>query len=153
MINKNMNTQNESKILNYLKDFKGKRGLYIIRPKNEQVLIDICKKMNYKHISDIAYIGKAENTQSSDLCNRGKQEMGWSNFEGATYVRKMGSYLGFDVKDKSNKELRDKTKAFICDNFTIECIEIDPDISLLVEETKFIKAFKPCLNVKKQNIY
>jgi hypothetical protein len=46
-------------ILNYLKDFKGKQGLYIIRPKSQEILKLICQKLNYEYTSDIAYIGKA----------------------------------------------------------------------------------------------
>ena len=146
-----MKTQNETEVLNYLKGFKGQGGLYIIRPKYEQVLIDICEKLNYNYTSDIAYIGKADKTAKSDLFNRAKQEMGWSNFEGATFVRKIGLYLGFDVKDKTNKELRDKTKAFICDNFTVECVLFNNYLTFLNEETNFIAVHKPCLNVKKQS--
>jgi len=146
-----MKTQNETEVLNYLKGFKGKSGLYIIIPKQEQVLIDICEKLNYNYTSNIAYIGKADKTPKSDLFNRAKQEMGWQNFDGATFVRKMGLYLGFDIKDKTNKELRDKTKAFICNNFTVECIEINQNLTLLNEETKFITEHRPCLNVKKQS--
>lgn len=144
-------TQNETEVVNYLKGFKGQRGLYIIKPKNEQVLIDICEKLNYNYTSDIAYIGKAEKTAKSDLFNRAKQEMGWSNFEGATFVRKMGIYLCFDIKDKKNKELANRTKTFICSNFTIECIVISDNISLLEVESIFIHERKPCLNVKKNN--
>jgi hypothetical protein len=145
-----MNPQNEKEVLDYLKGFKTKRGLYIIRPKDKQLLIDICKKLNFNHTGNIAYIGKAEKTKTSDLYSRAKQEMGWMNFEGATFVRKMGLYLDFDIKNKTNKELRDKTKAFICNNFTVECIEIDQNLTLLNEETKNIAEHKPCLNVKKQ---
>lgn len=145
-----MSSQNEIEVLNYIKGFRGKSGLYIIKPKHEQVLIDICEKLNYNYTSNIAYIGKADKTATSDLFNRAKQEMGWSNFEGATFVRKMGLYLGFDIKDKTNEELRVKTKAFICNNFTVECIEINQNLTLLIEETKFIAEHKPCLNVKKQ---
>ena len=137
-------------ILNYLKDFKGKQGLYIIRPKSQEILKLICQKLNYQYTSDIAYIGKAEITKTSHLANRAKQEMGWSNFEGATYVRKMGRYLDFDIKDKKNKELREQTKMFICTYFTIECIVLEDGVDIQQKETEYIKRFKPCLNDKKK---
>ena len=97
-------------ILNYIKKFKGKQGLYIIRPKSQEILKLICQKLNYEYTSDIAYIGKAELTKTSHLALRAKQEMGWSNFEGATFVRKMGCYLDFDIKDKKIKNLKNKLK-------------------------------------------
>lgn len=137
-------------ILNYLKDFKGKQGLYIIRPKSQEILKLICQKLNYEYISDIAYIGKAEITKTSHLANRAKQEMGWSNFKGATYVRKMGYYLGFDIKDYKNKELKEQTKMFICSYFTIECVVFEQDVDIQQIETEYIQRFKPCLNDKKK---
>jgi hypothetical protein len=88
-------------------------------------------------------------TKSSDLYNRAKQEMGWSNFEGATFVRKMGRYLDFDIKDKTNKDFQEKTRAFICTNFTIECIAFDEGINVQTKESEYIQEFKPCLNDKK----
>jgi hypothetical protein len=60
--------------------------------------------------------------KKSDLYKRSKQEMGWSNFEGATFVKKIGRYLDFDIKDKTNKKLQEATKQFICSHFTIECV-------------------------------
>jgi hypothetical protein len=137
-------------ILNYLKDFKGKQGLYIIRPKSQEILKLICQKLNYQYTSDIAYIGKAEVTKTSHLANRAKQEMGWSNFEGATYVRKMGRYLDFDIKDKKNKDLREQTKMFICTYFTIECVAFEAGVDIQQKETEYIQRFKPCLNDKKK---
>ena len=135
-----------------LLNFKGKQGLYVIRPKMQSVLEEICKKLGYEYKSEVAYVGKAANTNSSDLFTRGKQEMGWSNFEGATFVRKIGLFLDFDIKDKRNKLLKDKTKQFICSNFTIECIEFSLDSNLLEKETEYIKKIKPCLNDKKNSI-
>ena len=38
--------------------------------------------------------------------------MGWSNFEGATFVRKIGRYLDFDIKDKTNSDLKEQTKGY-----------------------------------------
>ena len=135
-------------IENYLLKFKSTQGLYFIKPLNSEVLKDICSVLNYSYTSDIAYIGKASLTKTSDLRNRAKQEMGWSNFEGATFVRKIGLYLGFDVKDKKNKLLREKTKEFICSNFSIECKVVETD-NLQAIETEYIQKLKPCLNVKK----
>ena len=137
-------------IINYLKDFKGKQGLYIIRPKSQELLRLICQKLNYEYTSDIAYIGKAELTKKSHLAVRAKQEMGWSNFEGATYVRKMGRYLDYDIKDKRNKELKEQTKMFICSNFTIECVAFEDGVDIQQKETEYIKHYKPCLNDKKK---
>jgi hypothetical protein len=85
------------------------------------------------------------------LANRAKQEMGWSNFEGATFVRKMGRYLDFDIIDKKNKTLKEQTKAFICSNFTIECVAFDEGINVQVKETEYLQEFKPCLNDKKKS--
>jgi hypothetical protein len=140
-----------NQILDELLKFKGKHGLYIIRPKDKSVLENICKKMNYDFKSEIAYIGKGAKTENSDLRKRSKQEMGWSNFEGATFVKKIGKYLDFDIKDKTNKLLQEETKKFICSNFTIECIEFGYDIDLLVKENEFITKFQPCLNDKKNS--
>jgi hypothetical protein len=137
-------------VLNYLKDFNRKQGLYIIRPKSQELLVLICKKLNYEYTSEIAYIGKAELTKTSHLSRRAKQEMGWSNFEGATYVRKMGRYLDYDIKDKRNKELKEQTKMFICSNFTIECIAFEDGVDIQQKETEYIKFYKPCLNDKKK---
>jgi hypothetical protein len=137
-------------IINYLKDFKGKQGLYIIRPKSQELLRLICQKLNYEYTSEIAYIGKAELTKKSHLAVRAKQEMGWSNFEGATYVRKMGRYLDYDIKDKRNKELKEQTKMFICSNFTIECVAFEDGVDIQQKETEYIKHYKPCLNDKKK---
>jgi hypothetical protein len=135
-----------------LLSFKGKQGLYVIRPKTQSVLKEICKKLGYEYKSEVAYVGKAAKTNTSDLFTRGKQEMGWSNFEGATFVRKIGLFLDFDIKDKRNKLLKDKTKQFICSNFTIECIEFSLDSNLLEKETEYINKIKPCLNDKKNSL-
>ncbi len=136
-------------VIDYLKAFKGKQGLYIIRPKSQELMVSLCKKLNYNYSSEIAYIGKAELTKSSHLANRAKQEMGWSNFEGATFVRKIGRYLDLDIKDKTNKDLKEQTKAFICSNFTIECVAFEDGINVQLKETEYIQEFKPCLNDKK----
>ena len=138
-------------VIDYLKAYKGKQGLYIIRPKNQELMVSLCKKLNYNYSSEIAYIGKAAVTEKSDLFIRAKQEMGWSNFEGATFVRKMGRYLDFDIKDKTNKNLQEQTKAFICSNFTIECVAFEDGINVQLKETEYIQEFKPCLNDKKKS--
>jgi len=134
-------------IEDYLSNFKNKQGLYIIKPKSTHVLKDICIKLGYEYKSEIAYIGKAELTKSSDLRIRSRQEMGWSNFEGATFVRKIGLFLGFDTKDKKNKVLNELTHLFILENFTINCVVLDSDVQNI--ETEYIKNYNPCLNDKK----
>ncbi|WP_157491748.1 GIY-YIG nuclease family protein [Maribacter thermophilus] len=131
-----------------MSNFKNKQGIYLIKPLNIEVLKDICSVLDYRYSSNIAYIGKANLTKTSDLRKRARQEMGWSNFEGATFVRKIGLYLGFDVKDKKNKILREKTKEFICSNFSIECKVFETD-NLQEIETDYIQKMKPCLNVRK----
>lgn len=140
------------KIISYLKQFKGNQGIYIIRPNDKELLKNICDKLSFTYSSDIAYIGKAGITKSSDLYKRAKQEMGWSNFDGATFVRKMGIYLDFNIKDKRNKALRKETKLFICKNFYIECISCNEKFDVLEIETEFIKQNKPCLNVLKNSV-
>lgn len=131
----------------YLSNFKNKQGLYIIKPKSTQLLKEICLKLDYEFKSEIAYIGKAELTKSSDLRTRSRQEMGWSNFEGATFVRKIGLFLGLDIKDKKNKVLNELTHLFILENFTINCIVLESDVQKI--ETEYIHNLKPCLNDKK----
>lgn len=144
--------ENYDEILEQLSKYRHKHGLYIIRPNDIQVLKDICLHLNYDFKSEVAYIGKGAKTKSSDLGTRGKQEMGWSNFEGATFVKKIGLYLGFDVKNKTNKILQENTREFICSNFTIEFIEFNFDTNLIEKETEYIELFMPCLNVKKNHI-
>ena len=134
----------------YLLEFSGKQGLYVIRPKSIALLKLMCEKLLYTYSSEIAYIGKAEITKSSDLGKRAQQEMGWSNFEGATFVRKLGLYLDYDIKDKTNKRLREQTRNFICENFLIQCIECEDNIDVQKLETEYIKIYKPCLNKKKK---
>jgi hypothetical protein len=136
-------------ITEYLSQFKNQQGIYIIRPKNLKILQEICTKLNFDFKSEIAYIGKAEKTKTSDLSKRAKQEMGWSNFEGATFVRKMGKFLDFDIKDKRNKILKEQTRDFICNNFIIECLAFDQGENIQQLETEYIYKYKPCLNVKK----
>lgn len=145
------NEQIHKKIYQDLVQFRGKHGLYIIRPKTKEVLRAICTKLGYECKSNIAYIGKGAKTKTSDLFGRSKQEMGWSNFEGATFVKKIGHFLDFDTKDKTNKELKEKTKQFICSNFTIECVDFCYDTDLLEKETEYINNFKPCLNIRKND--
>ena len=138
-------------VIDYLKAFKGKQGLYIIRPKNQELMVSLCKKLNYNYSSEIAYIGLATITKDTNLFKRAKQEMGWSNFAGATFVRKMGRYLDFDIKDKTNIDLKEQTKAFICSNFTIECVAFEDGINVQLKETEYIQEYKPCLNDKKKS--
>ncbi len=139
---------NEMDVDSYLKDFKGKQGLYIITPIDKKVLKDICNKLGYTYTSDIAYIGKAELGKSTDLKFRAGQEMGKSNFEGATFVNKIGRYLDYDIKDKKNKDLQEKTRKFIHNNFNIKCIPLEDNIQQT--ETQYIQKYKPCLNNKKK---
>ena len=54
----------------YLLEFSGKQGLYVIRPKSIALLKLMCEKLLYTYSSEIAYIGKAEITKSSDLGKR-----------------------------------------------------------------------------------
>jgi hypothetical protein len=54
--NDNKNLYDE--ILRELICFSGKHGLYIIRPKTQEVLKTICQKLGFEYKSDIAYIGK-----------------------------------------------------------------------------------------------
>jgi hypothetical protein len=136
-------------ILKELKKYRNKQGLYVIKPVSESLLSDICRKLDYEKKSDIAYVGKASLTKNSSLYHRSKQEMGWSNFDGATFVRKIGIYLGFDVKDKRNKLLKERTRWFICQNFKIELQEVAFGKNLLQEETNLIRKLNPCMNVKK----
>lgn len=135
-------------VLEYIKNFKKQRGLYIIKPKDAELLKIICNKLNYKYQSNVAYVGKAELTKNSDLYKRSKQEMGWANFDSATFVRKIGTYLGYDIKDKKNKIIKNLTKEFICNNFTIECISLNLSENILEKEKEFIKKYKPCMNIK-----
>lgn len=130
--------------IEYLSQFNKQKGIYIIRPKNVEILKSICSTLGYPFRSEIAYVGKAKN-----LKTRGKQEMGWQNFDGATFVRKIGTYLGFDIKDKYNKALKEETKNYINQNFTIECIPLKEEDNLLLAETKYISIYQPCMNVKK----
>lgn len=142
-------TKNKQDFIDYLSKYRDENGIYIIRAKNKNLLSDICQKLNFEMTSDIAYAGKAKKTKSSDLFYRSKQEKGWSNFEGATFIRRIDMYLDFDIKDKTNKELQEKTREFICDNFTIECKICSEDLNLLEIKYQEICNLKPYLNVKK----
>jgi hypothetical protein len=75
--------------------------------------------------------------------------MGWSNFEGATFVRKIGKFLDFDIKDKKNKDLQEQTRAFICNNFTIECIEFSENIQDIETIDLYLTLMKMNLKRKK----
>lgn len=99
--------------------------MYIIKARSEETLKKICDELQYCYRSNIAYIGKAAITKSSNLYIRSKQEMGWSNPEGATFVNKIWRYRGFDLKDKNNEQLKLDAKKFICKNFDVECVEFD----------------------------
>jgi hypothetical protein len=57
--------------------------------------------------------------------------------------------LDFDIKDKTNIDLKEQTRAFICSNFTIECVAFEEGINVQLKETEYILEFKPCLNDKK----
>lgn len=138
----------EENILSYLKKFENTQGLYIIKAKETDTLKKICKKLDYEYKSPIAYVGKAGLKKSTNLYKRAKQEMGWANFEAATFVRKIGKYLNFDVKDKKNKILQKITKKFILENFDIECIILEKGIDIKISEITKIKELKPCLNDK-----
>lgn len=156
MITKTQNNQSiindqYQEILDYLHRFKNKHGLYIIKPRELEILVTICEKLNYEYKSNIAYIGKGARTRTSHLSKRAGQEMGWSNFEGATFVKKIGRYLDCDLKNKKDKEQQERTRRFICTNFKIECIEFPLETDLLKKETEFISEYRPCLNDKKNN--
>ena len=132
----------EESVLSYLNTYRGKQGLYIIKPKNIEVLKNICLKLGYEQKSEIAYVGKTEWC----LFGRPKQEMGWSNFKGATFVTKIGRYLDYDINDNTNKILMENTKKFILDNFNIECEILEKNIDVPLEEKKMIKKLEPCIN-------
>lgn len=145
-----MYTKNELDLLEKLKVYKGKSGLYVIRPITEITLHKICQKIpQYTVTSSIAYVGKGFHLKTTDLYRRSKQEMGWSNFSGATFMNKIGKFLGFSSNDKYDKVKRDKTRRFIVDNFTIELIAFDCSYQeLLIKEENLIKKLKPCFNNK-----
>jgi hypothetical protein len=138
----------EEDVLSYLKEFENTQGLYIIKPKNIDTLKTICKSLEYEYKSPIAYIGKAGLMKTTNLFKRAKQEMGWANFEAATFVRKIGKYLNYNLKDKKNKILQKNTKDFILANFFIECIILENDVDVKLSEKALIKELKPCLNDK-----
>jgi hypothetical protein len=123
-------------LLDYLKAFKGKSGLYFITKKNELV-----------------YIGIAKN-----LFIRCKQEMGWSNIDGATFVRKLTKEKGYCTENKYNKKIQHRVQFYILSNYKIECraykghktdYKADIKPTLLKEEGRMIKAYSPKYNVKK----
>ena len=138
----------EEKLILYLKKYKKEKGIYIITPRNNTILKKICKNLSFEYTSNIAYIGKGNLTKSSDLYRRARQEMGWSNFRGATFVRKIGLYLELNIKDKSNLKLKEITKKFILNNFNIKCIVLKESTDILEIEKNMIKKLHPCLNVK-----
>lgn len=148
-------TTREIELLSKLKKFKGKSGLYIIKPlpENMQVLSLICKKLpEFSKTSNIAYIGKGYKLKSTDLYIRSKQEMGWSNFSGATFMKKIGKYLSYSERDNRNKYKRKKTREFILNNFEIELKIFNCTYEeLLIKEKEMIKRKKPCFNKKNNN--
>jgi hypothetical protein len=149
-----MYTNVELKVIDYLKLFKGESGLYIIRAKKNKanVLKNICSILGLSFKSDVAYVGKGAKLKTTDLYIRSRQEMGWSNFSGATFVKKIGLYLGLDISDKNNKTLQLSTRSFILETFDIECKIVPAGKNLLTWETEQIKQLNACLNDKKNNI-
>ena len=143
----------EQKIIDYLKFYKGESGLYVIRAKKSKssVLEKICRKLGVEYKSNVAYVGKGARLKTTNLYIRAKQEIGWSNFSGATFVKKIGVYLGLNVNDKKNKKSQLKARNFILDTFDIECKILPREIDLLEWETTHIKRLKACLNGKKNN--
>ena len=140
-----LSEQNQKKVIKYLSQFDGKRDLYIIKSKDAKVLETICKKLNKPFLSEIAYVGLGDNYNTSNLYLASRLQMGWSNFRGANFVKKIGNYLGFDTNELYNRE-NDKTREFICNNFDIECIIIEDNEDLKVAKAKYINKLKPCLN-------
>ena len=69
----------------------------------------------------------------------------------STSAPAFGSFYIFDIKDKKNSDLKEQTKAFICSNFTIECVAFEDGINVQLKETEYIQEFKPCLNDKKKS--
>ncbi len=64
----------------------------------------------------IVYIGIAKN-----LYVRAKQEMGWSNLDAATFVRKTTFERGHKNSNKYNKKIQADVHEYIIANFRIEC--------------------------------
>ena len=149
-----MYTTKEQKIIDYLKRYKGESGLYIIRIKKNKrgTLKKICSSIDLPYKSDVAYVGKGAKLKTTDLYVRSRQEMGWSNFSGATFVKKIGRYLKLDVLDKKNKMLQLSTRNFILETFDIECKILPKGKNLLDWETEHIKQLHACLNNKKNNM-
>jgi hypothetical protein len=149
-----MHDETENNLIQYLKKFKGKSGLYIIKvkPNKLHILEDISMKLfGYPPKSNIAYVGKGSCLKTTDLYSRSKQEMGWSNFEGATFMKKIGRYLGYKIEDKKNILARKNTREFIIQTFDVECIEHKTNESLLAWEREMIIKLKSCLNSNKNN--
>jgi hypothetical protein len=148
-----MYSKAEQKIIDYLKFYKVESGLYVIRAKKSKsgVLEKICRKLGVEYKSNVAYVGKGAKLKTTNLYIRAKQEMGWSNFSGATFVKKIGVYLGLNVNDKKNKKSQMKARNFILETFDIECKILPREIDLLEWETTHIKRLKACLNGKKNN--
>ena len=144
----------EEIVINYLKLFRGQSGLYIIRAKKgkSEILKNICQFNGFKYKSDVAYVGKGQCLKTTDLYNRTKQELGWSNFVGATFMKKIGFYLGFSEQDKKNKQAQLHTRNFIIDTFEVECKKLPLDKNLLAWETEMINSLGACLNSKKVTI-
>ena len=142
----------EQEVIDYLKLFKTDGGLYIISVKKNKLgeLKKICSKLEFEHKSNVAYVGKAAKLKTTNLYVRSRQEMGWSNFSGATFVKKIGKYLGVNVKLNRVKD-QQRTREFILDTFLIKCKVLPKGINLLEWETQHISRLKPCLNQKKNN--
>jgi hypothetical protein len=150
-----MYTEQEGVVIDYLKKFRNKKGIYIIKSKKgkENVLKDICHKLSdFTYESNIAYVGKADCLKTTNLYLRAKQEMGWSNFVGATFMNKIGLYLEYGIKYKKSKKAKLNTRKFILENFDIKCKILPENKELLKWETENIGSLKPSLNSKKNKI-
>ena len=101
-------------------------------------------KLNKKYHTNVAFIGFGDKTNTSDLFQAAYRQMGWGNYTSSSFAKIIGDFLDIDTSVK-NKNI-EKTRAFIFDNFDIECIIIDDNTTLNDEKKKYIKEYKPCLN-------
>ena len=150
-----MYSEQEKLVIDYLKRFRQKRGIYIIKSKKgkKRILRDICRNLpDLVYKSNVAYVGKGDCLKTTDLYLRAKQEMGWSNFTGATFMKKIGIYLGYGEKYKTSRQAKRHTRRFILENFEIECKILPANYQLLKWETKNIKSLNPSLNSKKNKL-